>query len=271
MPAGKKAQFPVIWEDYLRGKRKNPGNVGTTTSLFNGMINPLIPYGIKGAIWYQGEANGGSRDYDILFTTMIKDWRHRWGQGDFPFLFVQLAGYVRPGSTGTGWADLREQQRQALTLPNTGMAVAIDVGDPKNIHPLNKLPVAQRLARAAEDIAYGKDIVYSGPVFDSLRVDGANVVISFTHTGSGLAILPAPQQPGKPPLPAPVYLEGFEIAGADGQWIAAKADIKGEQVAVSSESVKALSAVRYAWGACPPCGLYNKEGLPAVPFSAAVK
>jgi sialate O-acetylesterase len=270
-PASKNASFPVIWEDVVRGKRKNPGNVGTTTSLFNGMINPLIPYGIKGAIWYQGEANGGSRDYDVLFTTMIKDWRERWGQGDFPFLFVQLAGYQRTGSVGTGWADLREQQRHALSLPNTGMAVAIDVGDPKDIHPKRKLAVAQRLARAAEHVAYGKDIVYSGPVFDSLRLDGANVIIDFKHTGSGLALLPAPQLPGTPPLPAPVSLEGFEIAGPDGEWFAAKADIRGEQVTVSSGSVKAPSAVRYAWGACPPCGLYNKEGLPAVPFSTDVK
>jgi sialate O-acetylesterase len=257
--------------DMLFPQPRNPGNVGVTTSLFNGMINPLIPYGIKGAIWYQGEANGGSRDYDILFTTMIKDWRQRWGQGDFPFLFVQLAGYQRPGSSGTGWARLREQQRHALTLPNTGMAVAIDVGDPKDIHPKRKLAVAQRLARAAEHIAYGKDIVYSGPVFDSLRLDGTSVVISFTHRGSGLAMLPAPQLPGQPPLPAPVSLEGFEIAGSDGEWFAAKAEISGEQVTVSSDRVKAPSSVRYAWGACPACGLYNKEGLPAVPFNTAAK
>jgi sialate O-acetylesterase len=250
---------------------RNPGMVGTTTSLFNGMINPLIPFAIKGAIWYQGESNGGSRDYDILFTTMIKDWRQRWGQGDFPFLFVQLAGFQRPGSVGTGWADLREQQRHALSLPNTGMAVAIDVGDPNDIHPKNKLPVAQRLARAAEHIAYGKDVVYSGPVYESLRLDGSSVVISFTHTGSGFAMLPAPQLPGKPPLAAPVSLEGFEIAGPDGEWFAAKAGIKGEQVTVFSDRVKAPTTVRYAWGACPPCGLYNKEGLPTVPFSTAVK
>jgi sialate O-acetylesterase len=270
-PASKNASFPVIWEDVVRGKRRNPGNVGVTTCLFNGMINPLIPYGIKGAIWYQGEANGGSRDYDILFTTMIKDWRQRWGQADFPFLFVQLAGYQRPGSSGTGWANLREQQRHALTLPNTGMAVAIDVGDPKDIHPKRKLAVAQRLARAAEHIAYGKDIIYSGPVFDTLRLDGSNVVISFTHRGSGLAMLPAPQLPGKPPLPAPVSLEGFEIAGPDGEWFAAKAEISGAHVTASSDRVKAPSPVRFAWGAFPACGLYNKESLPAVPFSTAVK
>ena len=241
----------------------NPGNVGTTTSLFNGMINPLIPFAIKGTIWYQGEANTyNGAEYGVLFPAMIRDWRERWGY-DFPFLFVQLAGW----ENGAGrWAALREGQCKALALPNTGMAVAIDVGDRKDIHPKNKLPVVHRLALAAEHIAYGQKVVYQGPAYDSMKKEGNGLRVSFTNIGSGLVIGVPPPMPGQPAAPAPVELKGFEIAGTNRQWFAAKAVIDGATVLVSHDQVAEPVAVRYAWGDYPPCDLYNKEGLPAVPF-----
>ncbi len=257
----------------------NPGNVGTTTSLFNGMINPLIPFAIKGVIWYQGESNSyNGKEYGILFPNMIKDWREKWGQqspqgsaasgGDFPFLFVQIAGYgvsAGDGSRGT-WAVLRDGQSKALALPNTAMAVAIDVGDKKDIHPKNKIPVAQRLALAAKHVAYGQDLVYIGPTYDSMKAEGKNLRIAFKNTGSGLIISAAPPMPGAPEAAAPTELKGFEIAGADRKWFVAKAVIDGASVLVSCDQVSEPVAVRYAWGDYPQCSLYNKEGLPAVPF-----
>ena len=242
----------------------NPGNVGAVTSLFNGMINPLIPYAIKGVIWYQGEANTyNGAEYGILFPALITDWREKWGQGDFPFLFVQLAGY---GAGAGRWAALREGQTKALALPNTGMAVAIDVGDKTDIHPKNKLPVARRLALAAEHIAYGKDLVYQGPTYDSMTLDGNRLRVSFKNIGSGLVLGTAPPRPGQPAPPAPVELNGFAIAGTNRQWFAAKAVIQGASVIVTQGQVAEPVAIRYAWGDFPPCNLYNKEGLPAVPF-----
>ena len=242
----------------------DPGCVGTTTSLFNGMINPLVPFAIKGAIWYQGEANTyNGAEYGVLFPALIKDWRAKWHQGDFPFLFVQLAGY---GSGAGRWAALREGQTKALALTNTGMAVAIDVGDQKNIHPKNKLPVAQRLALAAEHIAYGKNLIYQGPTYDSMQADGNRLRVSFKNIGSGLVIDSAPPLPGQPAPPIPVQLDGFAIAGTNRQWFAATANIQGANVIVANDQVMEPVAVRYAWGDYPPCNLYNKERLPAVPF-----
>ena len=252
----------------------DPGCVGTTTSLFNGMIHPLIPYAIKGVIWYQGEANTyNGAEYGVLFPALIKDWREKWNQPpspgsgasghDFPFLFVQLAGW---GSGAGRWAALREGQTKALALPNTGMAVAIDVGDKQDIHPRNKLPVAHRLALAAEHIAYGKNIIYQGPTYDSLKLDQNRLRVSFKNIGSGLVIGSAPLLPGQPPAPTPLALDGFSIAGTNRQWYAATAVIQGASVIVAHEQVAEPVAVRYAWGDYPPCNLYNKEGLPAVPF-----
>ena len=252
------------------GKRPTPpGNEGLPTTLFNGMINPLIPYAITGVVWYQGEANvHDGEGYGILFSAMIRDWRARWGQGDFPFLFVQLAGYGAPvsdPSRGT-WAALRAGQRAALALPNTAMAVAIDVGTRDDIHPRNKAPVAERLAAAAQRVAYGKDVVASGPTFAALRIDGSRARVSFVAPAAGLISGTPPPLPGAAAVPAGADLLGFEIAGADQHWFRATAVIDGTEVVVTSDQVPQPVAVRYAWGDFPACSLYNAAGLPAVPF-----
>ena len=239
------------------------GTQNTPTALFNGMLAPLIPYAIKGVIWYQGEANAGrAEEYATLFPTMIKDWREKWAQGDFPFLFVQLACY-KPGGN---WAFLRESQTKTLSVPNTGMASAVDVGNPADIHPADKLDVGHRLALAARHVAYGEKIVYSGPVYDSMKVDGDKVVISFKNTGTGLTIGVPPWSPkGEVPAPAD-SVQGFVIAGEDKKFVPADAKIEGDTVIVSSAQVPNPVAVRYAWDAVPVCNLYNKEQLPAISF-----
>ena len=246
----------------------SPRNEGTPTTLFNGMINPLIPYAIKGVIWYQGESNVGTADYGVLFSAMINDWREKWGQGDFPFLFVQLAGYG-PGptdSTRGKWALLRESQTEALKLPNTGMATAIDLGDEKDIHPKNKLDVAKRLALLAGNRVYGQKVVASGPLFSSMKIEAGRIRLDFKNTGGGLVIAAPPVLPGTTSPPAPTELAGFEIAGEDRKWQPAKATIEGNSVIVSSEAVTAPVAARYAWSDFPACSLYNREGLPAFPL-----
>jgi sialate O-acetylesterase len=227
--------------------------------LYNAMIAPLIPYGIKGAIWYQGEANAGSAyDYRSQFPAMIRDWRQRWGEGDFPFLFVQLANYMarldQPAESN--WAELREAQLMTLSLPNTGMAVAIDIGEGKDIHPKNKLDVGRRLALAARRIAHGeKDLVYSGPVYrkGSMKVEGDKARLRFDHVGGGLVAKGGD-------------LKGFAVAGKDRKFEWATARIDGDSVIVSSDRVKEPVAVRYGWANNPECNLYNKEDLPATPF-----
>jgi len=219
------------------------------TVLFNGMIAPVVPYAIKGVIWYQGEANAGnSVEYRTLFPRMIADWREKWGQGAFPFLFVQIAPFMgKP-------PEMREAQLLSWkNTPNTAMTVTTDVGEANNIHPKQKEPVGARLALAARALAYGEKIEYSGPVFDSLKIDQNRAVLSFKHVGSGL-------------LAKGGELKGFTIAGADQKFIDAKAAIKGDTVVVSSEQVSAPVAVRYGWANVPDVNLYNKEGLPASPF-----
>ena len=269
--AAKKAReqgMPEPAKPQLAPQPARPGNEGTPTTLFNGMIHPLIPYAIKGVIWYQGESNVGSPDYGVLFSTLITDWRGQWGQGNFPFLFVQIAGYgPTPGDGSRGnWAALRESQTKALALPQTGMAVAIDVGDQKDIHPRNKEPVAQRLALAAEHLAYGKKLVDNGPTYESMKVEKNGLRVTFKNVGSGLVLGIPPSLPGQPAAPAPGVLKGFEIAGTNQQWFVAQAVIDGPCVIVSCDQVVDPVAARYAWGDFPPCNLYNKEGLPAVPF-----
>ncbi|GAA0892572.1 sialate O-acetylesterase [Fulvivirga kasyanovii] len=225
--------------------------------LFNAMINPLIPYGIKGFIWYQGEANAeAAYDYRTLFPMMIQDWRARWGQGDLPFLFVQLANFqaVKPQPSESDWAELREAQTMTLSLPNTGMACIIDIGEADDIHPRNKQEVGRRLALIANKLVYEENIIASGPQYKSFKVEGNKVRISFAHTGSGLATMDGKE------------VTGFAIAGEDKQFYWAKAEIDGDEVVVSSDKVKSPKAVRYAWADNPVCNLVNSEGLPAVPF-----
>jgi sialate O-acetylesterase len=224
--------------------------------LYNAMIAPIIPYGIAGAIWYQGESNAGrAYEYRKLFPTMIADWRKNWGEGDFPFLFVQLANFMarKPDPGDSSWAELREAQSMTLKLPKTGQAVIIDIGEANDIHPKNKQDVGRRLALAAEAIAYGKKIEYSGPVYESKTIDGNKVRLKCTHVGGGL-------------VAKGDKLTGFSIAGEDKTFVWADARIDGDAVVVSSDKVAAPVAVRYAWADNPECNLYNKEGLPASPF-----
>jgi sialate O-acetylesterase len=225
--------------------------------LYNGMIAPLIPYGIKGVIWYQGEANTANAfQYRVLFPMLISDWRTRWGQGNFPFLYVQIANFQnkKPEPVDDTWAELREAQLFTLSTPNTAMAVAIDVGEANSIHPKNKLDVAKRLYLAAQHVAYGKKLVYSGPLYESMKIKDSTILISFKSTGSGLIT-----KNNKP-------LTGFAIAGKNKKFHWANAVIKGNQLIVSSPMVTKPVAVRYAWEINPDASLYNKEGLPASPF-----
>jgi sialate O-acetylesterase len=226
------------------------------SGLFNGMIHPLIPFAVKGAIWYQGESNAGRAfQYRKLFATMIQDWRKRWGH-DFPFFFVQLANYTprKPEPGDSDWAELREAQSMALSLPKTGMAVIIDIGEGNDIHPKNKQDVGKRLALAAQAIAYGKDIEFSGPMYDSMAVEGGVIRLKFKHLGGGLVAKGGEE------------LKGFAIAGEDKKWVWAAAKIDGETIVVSSDKVEKPVAVRYAWANNPECNLYNKADLPASPF-----
>lgn len=228
------------------------------TSLYNGMIAPLLPMTHAGVIWYQGEANAGRpAQYRTLLPAMIADWRERFGQGDLPFLIVQLANWQprkdQPGESS--WAELREAQAfTARNVPKAGLAVAIDIGDGADIHPKNKQDVGLRLALAAERIAYGKDIVHSGPWYRSMAVEGGAIRVSFDHVGAGLV-----SQDGQ-------ALTGFAICGADRKWVWADARIDGGTVVVSAASVASPIAVRYAWAENPACNLANADGLPAVPF-----
>ena len=230
------------------------------TLLFNAMINPLIPYTIRGAIWYQGEANAGrAYQYRKAFPLMITDWRQHWKEGDFPFYFVQLASWNADNGNsqrGSTWAELREAQAMTLSLPNTGMAVTTDIGNSIDIHPKDKQDVGKRLAFIALNNLYGQTMEYSGPVYQSMQVDGQKVILHFSHTGSGLS---TPDKYG--------YLRGFEVAGSDHVWHYAKAGIQGDKVVVWSDVVTSPVAVRYGWmDDALEDNLFNKEGLPAPPF-----
>lgn len=226
--------------------------------LHNGVIAPLTLLPIKGAIWYQGESNvDRAYEYRQLFPAMISDWRQKWNQGDFPFLFVQLANHLDesavPGQST--WAELREAQAMALTLPNTGMAAAIDIGEANDIHPKNKQEVGRRLGMAALKTAYGKNIIASGPVFKSMTVRDEKAVIEFDRNGD----LITKDKYG--------YVRGFQIAGEDRKFYWAKAKIENRTIIVVSDQVSKPVAVRYAWDNNPgTLDLYNQEGLPALPF-----
>lgn len=225
------------------------------SALFNAMVSPLTPYGIRGVIWYQGENNGSRGQgllYRSLFRTMIEDWRREWGLGPIPFLFVQLANYGRVPAQST-WPELREAQAMALGLVNTGMAVTIDIGNSTDIHPRNKQDVGLRLALAARAVAYGETgLEYSGPVFRQATRDGPALRLWFDHAEGLVAQGDA--------------LEGFEVAGAGGEFVKAEARIEGRTVVVSSSEVDAPAQARYAWAADPSGNLFNAAGLPASPF-----
>lgn len=227
------------------------------TVLFNAMINPIIPYGIKGFIWYQGEANDtAAYDYRKLFPMMISDWRQRWKQDNLPFLYVQLPNYkkVKPLPSESEWAELREAQTLTLLQPNTGMACTIDIGEAENIHPANKQEVGRRLALIANKLVYKKDCIASGPMYKSFRKEGNHIRVSFANTGSGLSTKDAKE------------VSGFAIAGKGKKFYWAKAIIEANEVVVSCDKVAEPVAVRYAWADNPECNLVNSEGLPAIPF-----
>jgi sialate O-acetylesterase len=221
------------------------------TSLFNGMIHPLLPYAIRGAIWYQGESNSRRPvEYAIHFPAMIAAWRAHVGEGDFPFLWVQLANFASPGSQ---WALLREAQSKALSLPLTGEAIAIDIGEVNNRYPRNKQEVGRRLALIAKAKVYGIPVDFSGPVYSGMAVEGSSVRVRFSFAGDGLTAS------GRP-------LQSFEVAGADRVFHPATAFIQGDSVILRSQAVMHPVAVRYAWSGAPDANLYNGAGLPAAPF-----
>ena len=233
---------------------RGPGHQHAPATLYNAMIAPLEPFAIRGAIWYQGESNANQAQghlYRRLFQTMIQDWRAKWGQGGFPFLFVQLANFARTGET-SAWPELREAQTTALQLRNTGMAVTIDIGESDDIHPKNKQDVGLRLALAARSVAYGQELVYSGPLFRQVTREGGMLRIWFDHVGGALRATGA--------------LRGFVVAGADRVFVPAEAKIDGKTVVVSSPKVSDPVAARYAWADDPQNNLQNAEGLPASPF-----
>jgi sialate O-acetylesterase len=228
-------------------------------NLYNGVLHPIIGYGIRGVIWYQGESNASRAfQYRHLFPLMIKNWRDEWGQGDFPFYYVQLADYrdEKPGPQESDWAELREAQTMALrSLPNLGQAVIIDLGEAHDIHPQNKQVVANRLSRWALAREYGLDLNYRSPEYESMEIVDDKIIVTFDHVGGGLDTFDVRE---------PV---GFAIAGEDRRFVWAQARIIAEnKIEVSHESVKRPVAVRYAWADNPVCNLQSLEGLPATPF-----
>ena len=231
-------------------------DINSPTLLFNGMIAPLMPFSFRGAIWYQGESDAKRHaEYGRAFHTMVDDWRGRWGQGDFPFLFVQLtARGPRATEPGDGnWARMREVQAACLQTPNTGMAVTIDVGAEDTVHPRNKQAVGQRLALVALAKAYGRPVAYAGPTYRDVSNEGNAIRVRFDHVGEGLHV-------------AGERLSGFAIAAEDRRFVWGEARIDGGEVVVSSPHVARPIAVRYAWADNLECNLFNADGLPAVPF-----
>jgi sialate O-acetylesterase len=233
------------------------GNPNVVTVLYNAMIAPLVPFGIKGAIWYQGESNADrAEQYGRLMPTLIRDWRARFEVGEFPFLIVQLANFMEQDTEPKNdpWPNLREAQ--VLTtkrVPNVGLACIIDIGAAGDIHPRNKQDVGLRLALNALALTYGQDVEYSGPTYSSMKVEGSKVRVKFDHVSGGLVVK------GE-------KLTGFAIAGADGHFVWADAVVDGDTVLVSSPEVPNPTTVRYAWSNNPVCNLYNGAKLPAVPF-----
>jgi sialate O-acetylesterase len=281
--ATEEVSFPALTSEQTASLPKAPQVLPTPQNvacqLFNGMVNPVIPYAISGAIWYQGESNAGrSHQYRSAFPLMIADWRKAWDQGDFPFYFCQLANYqdkkAAPGESG--WAELREAQCMTLELPNTGQAILIDIGESGDIHPRNKKDVGLRLSLIALAKDYGKKTPYSGPMYDEVKFEGGKARVSFKQTDGGLVAKAVPETysvVSKENKTAPTVrnspkseLEGFAICGEDRKWVWADAKIDGNDVVVWSEQVSNPIAVRYAWSENPTVNLYNGAGLPACPF-----
>jgi sialate O-acetylesterase len=221
-------------------------------TLYNGMIAPIAGFAMRGVIWYQGETNTAYPvDYRRVLASLITSWRESWGQGEFPFLIVQLPNFKGPTRD---WVALRHSQAQvASEVPNVGMAVTIDIGNPHDIHPTDKQPVGHRLAALAAKMAYGLNVPYAGPTLKSMKVVGKEIVVSFDHADGGLV--------------AQGDLSGFEIAGADGKFVPAAARIDGDAVIVGAPDVSGPEQVRYGWANDPKCTLYNTAGFPAAPFS----
>ena len=234
-----------------------PGGVDSwvPSCLFNGMVHPLLPYAIRGVLWYQGESNAGrAAAYTAQFPALVRSWRSHFGEGDFPFLWVQLANCAAPASgPGEPWARLREAQSAALSLPSTGQAVAIDIGEPGNAYPRNKREVGRRLALIAKATVYSIPVDYLGPAFAGASAEGSSMRVQFSNAGDGLTAS------GRP-------LQSFEVAGADRIFHAGVASIQGDTVVVRSSAVKLPVAVRYAWRNAPEANLHNGAGLPAAPF-----
>lgn len=234
-----------------------PGTAYAPGDLYNGMIHPLAPYAVRGIVWYQGESNvGRAREYADLFPAMIRDWRTLWADPKLPFLFVQLPNFADANPADTTWAELRHAQEAALALPNTGMAVTIDLGEAHNLHPTDKRPVGERLERVAAARVYGAHIEWSGPTVRAVRRDGEAMEVRFDHA-AGLTL----RGNGA----------GFELAGTDGIFAAAKAAVQGNTVRVSAPAVPRPTHIRYAWANQPAVSLYNAAGLPAAPFEARVQ
>jgi sialate O-acetylesterase len=238
----------------LKGTFTPPQGAG---QLYNGMIAPLAPYAIQGAIWYQGESNAGRAfHYRKLLPAMIQDWRSAFGVVDFPFLIVQIAPYDKEQSKSpdSQFAEIRDAQLHvSQNVPKTALVVTIDVGDEQDIHPRKKQPVGERLALAARGVAYGENIEFSGPIYDGMSVADDKIRLRFKHLGSGL-------------LPKDGPLVGFTIAGADQKFHPASAEIQGDTVVVRGDLVPKPVAVRYAWLPNPEGNLWNRDGLPASPF-----
>ncbi|KXI30179.1 hypothetical protein AX660_09315 [Paraglaciecola hydrolytica] len=228
--------------------------------LYNGLTAPLTTYPIKGVIWYQGESNAGRwQDYHAKFSAMIQDWRAKWGQGDFPFIFAQLTNFMeaKPQPSDSDWAKLRQAQTQTLTEPNTAMAVAIDIGEWNDIHPTNKKTLGQRMALAARALALKENVVFQGPQIDGVTVEKNQLLLSFKHIADGLVL-------------KNLNDHSFAIAGADGTFQWAEVKLVDNQIMLSHPDIKLPTKVRYAWADNPDAALYNSAGLPAVPFSVSL-
>jgi sialate O-acetylesterase len=223
------------------------------SGLYNGMLHPIVPYALQGILWYQGESNvDHANEYYRLFSALIYEWRAHFRQGNLPFYWVQLPNYRSGDASGLDWAFLREAQSRALLLPNTGQATTIDIGDPDNIHPINKRHVGERLARIAEHECYGIATECFGPIFESIVVNGSSLWINFIHNDGLMA--------------NGAHVQSMQLAGADHIFHAAVGTVVGQSVIANAEDVTAPIAVRYAWYNSPKANLYNGSGLPAAPF-----